>query len=436
MQNDNDELGYLVTGLFDDLHRGLILWQVVVIAAALLIAWQSSRLLRLRFSKVDAAGDARLKLGLGGLNREVFPITVLIVLTIGRTVLTRFQSVHLLDVAIPLMVAMAIVRAVVYLLRHTLNSGGVLRTWEFTISWLVWLGLAVHLTGLAPAVLQFLEDTALKIGHQRISLSMVLMALLTVIIALFAALWVGRLFESRIMSMDHVELNLRVVFVKILRSLLVVIAVLIALPIVGIDITVLSVFGGALGVGIGLGLQRVAANYISGITILLDRSVSIGDVVTVDGFHGEVTKMTSRCIIVRGTDGTNGIIPNETLIISKVINHSYFRGRALLRLPVQVAYGTELETALRLLLEAAAANADVLKDPAPAAVLHAFADSGINLELQAWTENPQQKLAVQTELNLAIYRSFTLNKIEIPFPQREIRLVAETKIAPSGLNLS
>lgn len=436
MQNDNDELGYLVTGLFDDLHRGLILWQVVVIAAALVIAWQSSRLLRLRFSKVDAAGDARLKLGLGGLNREVFPITVLIVLTIGRTVLTRFQSVHLLDVAIPLMVAMAIVRAVVYLLRHTLNPGGVLRTWEFTISWLVWLGLAVHLTGLAPVVLQFLEDTALKIGHQRISLSMVLMALLTVIIALFAALWVGRLFESRIMSMDHVELNLRVVFVKILRSLLVVIAVLIALPIVGIDITVLSVFGGALGVGIGLGLQRVAANYISGITILLDRSVSIGDVVTVDGFHGEVTTMTSRCIIVRGTDGTNGIIPNETLIISKVINHSYFRGRALLRLPVQVAYGTELETALRLLLEAAAANADVLKDPAPAAVLHAFADSGINLELQAWTENPQQKLAVQTELNLAIYRSFTLNKIEIPFPQREIRIVAETKIAPSGLNLS
>ena len=148
-----------------------------------------------------------MKSGLGGLNREVFPITVLIVLAIGRTVLTRFQSVHLLDIAIPLMVAMAIVRAVVYLLRHTLNPGGVLRSWEFTISWLVWLGLAVHLTGLAPAVLQFLEDTALKIGHQRISLSMLLMALLTVIIALFPALWVGRLFESRIMSMDHVELT-------------------------------------------------------------------------------------------------------------------------------------------------------------------------------------------------------------------------------------
>ena len=430
MKNE-DEFGRLVLALFEDLQRGVILWQVVIIVAALLVAWQGSRLLRLRFSRVDAGGDARLILGMGGLNREMFPITALILIIIGRAVLSHFQSVHLLNVAIPLMVAMAIVRAVVYVLRHTFNPSGLVRTWEVAISWLVWAGLAMHLTGLSPAVLQFLDETAVKIGQQRISLSMVLVGLLTVIIALFAALWIGRLFENRIMSMDHVELNLRVVFVKILRSLLVVIAVLIALPIVGIDITVLSVFGGALGVGIGLGLQRVAANYISGITILLDRSVSIGDVVTVDGYQGEVTKMTSRCIIVRGTDGTNGIIPNETLITSKVINHSYFRGRALLKLPVQVAYGTELETALRLLLEAAHGHANVLKDPAPAAAVIAFADSGVNLELQAWAENPTQRLAVQSDLNLAIYRGLAASGIEIPFPQRNIHIVGETKNVPS-----
>lgn len=433
MKNE-EEFGRLAKELFEDLQRGVILWQVVIIAAALLIAWQGSRLLRLRFAKVDAGGDARLLLGMSGLNREVFPITALVLLVIGRAILSYFQSVHLLNVAIPLMVAMAIVRAVVFLLRHTLSPGGLLRTWEVAISWLVWAGLAMHLTGLSPAVLQFLDDTALKIGQQRISLSMVLVGLLTVVIALFAALWIGRLFENRIMSMDHVELNLRVVFVKILRSVLVVIAVLIALPIVGIDITVLSVFGGALGVGIGLGLQRVAANYISGITILLDRSVSIGDVVTVDGYQGEVTKMTSRCIIVRGTDGTNGIIPNETLITSKVINHSYFRGRALMKLPVQVAYGTELETALRLLLDAAHGHASVLKDPAPAAVVIAFADSGVNLELQAWAENPQQRLAVQSDLNLAIYRGLAASGIEIPFPQRDIRIVGETNNGPAALN--
>jgi small-conductance mechanosensitive channel len=429
MQNQ-EEFGRLATQLFDDLQRGVILWQVIVVVVALAAAWQVSRLLQARLSRAGEAESDRVRLGKGGLSREAFPLTALLVLLVARAILGHFQSVHLLDVAIPLLVAMAIVRAVVYVLRHTLNPGGLLRTWEVAISWLVWGGLAMHLTGLTPAVLQWLDDTALKIGGQRISLSMVLTAVLTVFVALFVALWIGRVLEGRIMSMDHVELNLRVVFTKILRSVLVVIAVLVALPIVGIDITVLSVFGGALGVGIGLGLQRVAANYISGITILLDRSVSLGDVVTVDGFHGEVTRLTSRCIIVRGTDGTNAIIPNETLIISKVINHSYFRGRALLRLPVQVAYGTDLEKALRLLVEAASGHADVLKDPAPAASSNAFADSGINLELLAWSENALKKLAIQTELNLAIYRAFTADGIAMPFPQREVRIVGTTP--PAG----
>ena len=429
------EFGRLAMDLIGDLRQGAIVWQVVVVVASLLIAWQVSRLLTGRLRKVDAHEDARVMFGIGGLSREIFPLTALVLLIIARAVLHRYQSVHLLDVAIPLMVAMAIVRAVVYILRHTLNPGGVLRTWEVAISWLVWTGLALHLTGLAPAVLEFLDETAFKIGSQRISLSMILTGILTVFIALFVALWIGRLFEGRIMSMEHVELNLRVVFTKILRSLLVVFAVLIALPIVGIDITVLSVFGGALGVGIGLGLQRVAANYISGITILLDRSISPGDVVTVDGFNGEVTKLTSRCIIVRGTDGTNAIIPNETLITSKVINHSHYPGRALMKLPVQVAYGTDLEQARKALLELARTNPAVMTDPAPAAQVIAFADSGINLELQAWTENPAQRPAVQTDLNLALYHRFSELGIRLPSPQREIRIVGTApKEAGAALN--
>jgi len=429
MEN-REEFGRLATELFRDVQQGFIIWQLVVVVLALAMAWQVSRLLRARISRAAPGESAPISFGMDGLSREVFPLTALFVLAVGRAILGHFQSVHLLDVAIPLMVALAIVRAVVYVLRRTFNPGGMLRTWEVAISWLVWGGLAMHLTGLAPAVLEFLDETALKIGGQRISLSMVLTALLTVMVALFVALWFGRILEGRIMSMNHVELNLRVVFTKILRSILVVIAVLVALPIVGIDITVLSVFGGALGVGIGLGLQRVAANYISGITILLDRSVSLGDVVTVDGFHGEVTRLTSRCIIVRGTDGTNAIIPNETLITSKVINHSYFRGRALLKLPVQVAHGTDLEKALRLLVEVAAAHPDVLKDPAPASSINAFADSGVNLELLAWSENALQKLSIQTALNLAIYRAFAANGVAMPFPQREVRIVGPASPPP------
>jgi small-conductance mechanosensitive channel len=418
-----EEFGRLATELFGDLRQVTIVWQLVALAACLLLAWQVSRFVRGRLERVPGSDDARMKVGVGGVSRTLFPLIALVGLLVARGILHRFQTAHLLDVAIPLLAAMAIVRAVVYTMRITLSPGGVLRTWEVAISWMVWGGLALHLTGLAPAVLEFLDDTGLKIGNQRISLSMVLTGLLTVFIALFIALWIGRLFERRIMSMQHVELNLRVVFTKILRSLLVIVAVLVALPIVGIDITVLSVFGGALGVGIGLGLQRVAANYISGITILLDRSISLGDVVTVDGFNGEVTKLTSRCIIVRGNDGTNAIIPNETLITSKVINHSFFKGRALMRLPVQVAYGTDLEQALKVLVDVAGAADGVLREPAPAAVINAFADSGVNLELQAWTEDPARRLAVQTQLNLAIYRAFREAGLQMPFPQREVRIV-------------
>ncbi|HWA13471.1 MAG TPA: mechanosensitive ion channel domain-containing protein [Burkholderiales bacterium] len=431
MRNE-EEFGRLAMQLVGDLRQGVLAWQLAALVASLLLAWQVSRLVHGRIGRAPVRDDARVKAGVGGVSRTVFPLTALLVLLVARGILHRFQSAHLLDVAIPLLAAMAMVRAAVYGMRITLGAGGVLRTWEVAISWLVWGGLALHLTGLAPAVLEFLDETGMTIGNQRISLSMVLTGLLTVFIALFVALWIGRLLERRIMAMQHVELNLRVVFTKILRSALVVVAVLVALPVVGIDITVLSVFGGALGVGIGLGLQRVAANYISGITILLDRSISLGDVVTVDGFNGEVTRLTSRCIIVRGNDGTNAIIPNETLITSKVINHSFFKGRALMRLPVQVAYGTDLERALKTLLDVAGSHDAVLGQPAPAAVAVAFGDNGINLELQAWTEDPARRLAVQSDLNLAIDRAFRDAGIQMPFPQREVRLVGTRGETPES----
>ena len=431
MKNQS-EVGRLLTELFDDLQRGVILWQIVIIALALLIAWQVARHLRRRLAASTVAADPErtIRISVGGMNRELFPLTALVLLLIGRWVLEGHQPVHLLNVAVPLVLAMVIIRGVVYLLRHTFAPGGLLRSWEMAISWLVWLGVALHIVGLLPAIGRLLEDTAFRVGQQRLSLAMVLTALLTVVLTVLAALWIGRMLEARIMALQHVEINLRFALTKILRSVLVVIAVLIALPIVGIDITVLSVFGGALGVGIGFGLQKVTANYVSGYTILLDRTVSPGDLVTVDHFYGEVTKLTSRCIIVRGPDGTEAIVPNETVITSTVINHSYSNRRVLIRIPVQISYSSNLETALKLMLEAAYSHSRVLKDPAPTALLTAFGDNGINLELLAWIEDPERgKLNLNSDLNLALYKNFSANGIEIPFPQRDIRIVG-------GLNSS
>jgi small-conductance mechanosensitive channel len=420
------EVGRSLAELFDDLQRGAILWQIVIIALALLVAWQVARYLRRRLAASIVAADPErsMKISVDGMNRELFPVTALVLLLIGRWTLENYQPVHLLNIAVPLVLAMVIIRAVVYLLRHTFASGSLLRSWEMAISWLVWLGVALHVVGLLPAIGRFLEDTAFRVGQQRLSLAMVLTALLTVVLTVMAALWIGRILEVRIMALRHVEINLRFALTKILRSLLVVVAVLIALPIVGIDITVLSVFGGAVGVGIGFGLQKVAANYFSGFIILLDRTVSPGDLVTVDHFYGEVTKLTSRCIIVRGPDGTEAIVPNETVVTSTVINHSYSNRRVLVRIPVQISYSSNLETALKLMLEAAYAHPRVLKEPDPTALMTAFGDNGINLELMVWIEDPERgKLNLNSDLNLALYKSFSANSIEIPFPQRDIRIV-------------
>ena len=427
---NSTEFGRLLTDLFDDLQNGAFLWQIAVIALALVAAWQVSRYVRRRLSAKAIVGDAdtTMRISVGGMNREVFPVTALLLLLAGRWALELHNPVHLLNIAVPLMLAMVIIRGVVYLLRHTFAPGGMLRSWEVTISWLVWIGVALHIAGLLPAILRFLEDTAFRVGQQRLTLAMMLTAALTVILTVLAALWVGRILDARIMALQHVEINLRYALTKILRTILVVVAVLIALPIVGIDITVLSVFGGALGVGIGLGLQKIASNYVSGFTILLDRTVSPGDLVTVDNFYGEVTKLAARCIIVRSPDGTEAIVPNETLVTSTVINHSYSNRRVLVKVPVQISYSSDLEKALELMVQVARSHARVLKEPGPAGLLTSFGDNGINLEVVAWIEDPERgKGNLLSDLNLAIFRAFTAHRIEIPFPQRDIRIL-------SGLN--
>lgn len=434
---NRSEVGQLIAELLDDLQRGSVIWQLAAIAFALIVGWQAAARLRHRLARSASVDpEATQKIRVGGTNRLVFPLAAYVLLVLGRWVLELVQQpVHLLNLAVPLMLAMLSIRAAVYLLRHTFAPGASLRPWEAAVTWLVWLGVALHITGLLPGVVHFLEETGFGVGRQKISLAMILTATLTVVATVLAALWAGRFVEARIMGFGHVEINLRVAFTKIIRSILIVIAVLIALPIVGIDITVLSVFGGALGVGLGFGLQRIVANYISGFTILLDRTVSPGDLVTVDNFYGEVSKLTSRCIIVRSPEGTEAIVPNETVVTSTVINHSYSNRKVLMRIPVQVGYASDINRALGLLTEIAQSHPRVLKTPAPVGLLSSFGDNGINLELMAWIEDPERgKLNLQSDLNLEIYRVFRGQGIEFPYPQRDVRIIGSIPISQASRN--
>jgi len=325
---------------------------------------------------------------------------------------------------VPLLTAMAIISFVVHLQRLVFAPGNLLATFERWIVWLVWIGFALYVLGLAPDIIEYFDTIGFKFAGHRISLLLIAEAVVWVIIALLLALWTGRVLEDRLMSAQGMDMTLRVMLSKLVRALLVLVAVLVVLPLVGIDLTALSVFGGALGVGLGFGLQKIASNYISGFIILLDRSVTIGDLVTIDKHTGKLTKMTARYVVVRAMDGTEAIIPNETVITSTVVNQSYTDRKVAIALAVQVSYDCDLDVAREVLRDIAKRHARVIADPAPAAHIKAFADSGIDLELVVWVEDPEQgKTNLRSDIYYEIWREFKARGISIPYPQREVRML-------------
>ena len=420
----NPEVDFVWQEMLADLSKPAALWQLAIVAAACGIAWAINGALR---AYVMRNAPENWKLGIGGINRVLFPLSTLIFVLIGKVLLGHWQHVSLLLLASKLLLAMAVIRLVVYAVRYIVAPGGLLKTLENSISSLIWLLLALHLSGLLPELLQVLEDIKFNVGKNPVNLLLVLQALLTILVTLFIALWVSRMMENRLMRAEHVNMNMRVVLTKLLRIFLLFLAILIALSAVGLDITLLSVFGGALGVGLGFGLQRIASNYVSGFIILLDKSMQIGDVITVETHYGVVSDLRTRYLVLRKLDGTEVIIPNEMLIINPVINHSFTDHKARVQMPVQVSYDSPLELAMQLISDAANKHPRILDTPAPAVLIKGFGDSGIDLTLSIWIPDPEEgSSALQSEIYLEIWRAFLANNISIPFPQREVRILGNT----------
>ncbi|HMM54428.1 MAG TPA: mechanosensitive ion channel [Candidatus Desulfobacillus sp.] len=416
---EKTQFGGLIADLWRDLQRPDVLWQAAVLALCLALAWLVSYLLRRR-------ADPRLPVhpGRRGLQRLAFPLSALLLVLIARPLLQPWQPVSLLRLAVPLLAAFALIRAVLFALRQGFPRAAWLSAFERLLTLLILAGVAIHIGGLAPEIIEALEEIQFTIGKQRLSLWLILQGAATVLVTLLVALWLGSLAEQRLMAASGLDGNLKLVFARLARALLILLAVLISLPLVGIDLTALSIFGGALGVGIGLGLQRIAANYVSGFILLLDRSIRLGNVVTVDEYAGEVTHITTRYTVLRSSDGAEAIVPNELMVSSVVMNQTYTNTRVRHAVRVQVGYGCDVERAMALLVEAARAQAGVLAEPEPKAFLVGFADSGIDLELGFWIEAPKGgALGIKSAINLAIWRAFGREGIEIPFPQREVRLL-------------
>jgi small-conductance mechanosensitive channel len=407
-----------------DFDRSENWWQITIILAALLIAYFISNKLSRYLTAVTSSEDIKSfkKITLKTVKRLVFPISALLLVAIGKTVLYVTQlPTNYLNIAITLLLSLATIRIIFYTLRKGFAPSPLLKAWENIISTVIWILVALYLLDLLPAILQSLESVGFKLGNNKISLLSIINFFLFIALFFTLAIWLSNTIERRLRSSQNLNASLKVALTKLVKVVLITFAVLIALDTAGIDLTALTVFGGALGVGLGFGLQRIASNFISGFLLLFDKSIKPGDTISIGDKFGWVQELRARYIVVRDRDGVDTLIPNENLVTSEVINWSYGDQNVRLKAPISISYHDDPEQAMQLMVEAALETSRVLTQPEPVARLIAFGDNGIELECRVWINDPQQGLNnVRSELNLNVFRKFKEAGITIPFPQRDV----------------
>lgn len=417
-------LSRLWPALWADSQVSSLLWQIGTIAVCIALGWGLGRVLRVKLNAREPQLHV-MQLGVESFSRVLSPLLALALIAIARPILAQWQQVDLLRVAIPLVASFVLIRLTFYVLRRVFARGGragnFLLLFEKLFAAMVWVGLALYFTGFWPSLVQYLERIVIPVGRHNPSLLIILQAAVSAGVTLILALWAAAILEERLMRLDTMHSSLRVVMARMGRASLILVAVLVSLSLVGIDLTVLSVFGGALGVGLGLGLQKIVSSYVSGFVILLERSLAIGDMVAVDKYSGRVTQINTRYTILRGFDGVETVVPNEMLVSGPVQNYSLSDRSLRLAAYVTVCYQTDIDQVLRL-LEAVALNvARVSRDPAPQAFLVRFGADGLELELGFWIADPENgRLGVVSEVNRAIWGVLQTHQIPVPYPQREL----------------
>ncbi|MBK6613167.1 mechanosensitive ion channel domain-containing protein [Ottowia sp.] len=407
------------------------LGEIALIAACGLLAWGLAALLHRAWTR--AGGQSRILLGGRGIDGALFPLMWLGLAWLARLALLRLDvAAPLMRVALPALMALAVIRVGVKVLQAAFPDAQAVRVLERTISWLVWAGLVLWLSGLLPVLLEEAETVSWKVGGASVTLRSLIEGAVNVALALLLALWLSSVIEARLLrDAGGANLSLRKVVANALRALLILVAVLVALTAVGIDLTALSVMSGAIGVGIGLGLQKLAANYVSGFVVLAERALRIGDAVRVDGFEGEITDIRARYTVIRAATGRRSIVPNEMMVTQRVENLSLADRRVAQSTVVSVDYGADADLVARLLRQAAQDNPRVLREPAPSTSLSAFGADGLEFTVGYWTNEPEaRRLGLRSEINVAILAALSANGIHIPFSQRMVHYAPPPGVAP------
>ncbi len=403
---------------FAALVRPSSLKELGVLFACGVVAWVLVWLAR----RANAPEHTSVLFGRRVVDGLLFPLLWLSLAYVARVALTPWLPMTLFRIAIPALVALASIRMGVKVLQVAFNQTRWVRWVERTISWVAWVAVVLWISGLLPLVMEELDQIHWRVGSTRLSVRNIIEGGLTAGAVLILTLWVSSAIEARLLrSASGSELSLRKAISNALSALLMFVGLLLALSAVGIDLTALSVLGGAVGVGIGLGLQRLAANYVSGFVILAERSMRIGDNVRVDNFEGRITAINARYTVIRAVTGRESIVPNEMMVNNRVENLSLADTTLWQSTVVSVAYDSDVALVSRLLVEAALAQSRVLKDPGPSAALSAFGADGLEFTLGYWIADPENgQLNVRSAINIAILDALRSNKVGIPFPQRVI----------------
>ncbi len=396
-----------------------VLVELLVLVASVGIAW--GLVVGLRKALGSSDGKSIL-FGRRAVDGVLFPVVLLCLGYLARAVLDQWASAAVFKVVIPVLVALVVIRIGVKVLQVAFVEARWARSLEHTISWAAWVAMVLWVSGLLPVVLNELDQISWKVGGSNLSVRTMIEGFLTAGAVLIFTLWISSAIETRLLrSATGGELSLRKAVSNATRALLMFVGVMLALSAVGIDLTALSVLGGAIGVGIGLGLQKLAANYISGFVILAERSMRIGDSVRVDNFEGVITQINARYTVVRSLAGRESIVPNEMLITNRVENLSLADSNLYQTTVVSVAYDSNVEQVCALLLQATLAQERVLREPAPAVYLSTFGADGLEFTVGYWLGDVQKgQMNLRSDVNRAILAALRENHIEIPYPQRVV----------------
>ena len=393
------------------------LTELGVLGLCIGLAWLLTRLLG---SGLGQGGHKSVLFGRRTFDGVLFPLVLLGLAMLARALLMRWLPLAVFKIAIPVLLALLAIRLAVKVLQAAFQQTPLVLRLERSISWLAWGAMVLWVSGLLPLLLDELDQISWKMGEARMSLRTLIEGGLTAALMLVLVLWISAVIEARLLrSASGGELSLRLALSKATRALLVFIGLLFALSALGMDLTALSVLGGALGVGLGFGLQKLAASYISGFVILAERSLRIGDNVRLDNFEGRITRINARYSVILSLTGREAIVPNEMLISSRVENLSLANAQVWQSTVVSVAYSSDVDLVMALMLQAALSQARVLREPAPSVALSNFGADGLEFTLGYWLADAENgTLNLRSLVNLEILRLFRQRGIEIPLPQR------------------